>query len=529
MGLDPIFTLVGDHLNEVLAAAARAGMRVVDMRHESGVTHAADAWARIHRRPALSLVTGGPGHTNSMTGIATAQLAGSPLIAVSGSRARGLADRQAFQDIDQVGMVRPVAKWAAEVPSAREIPFYLSRAYSEANSGRRGAAHLTIPVDAFTGSATAVAPRADGTASVAPSPDVKRATELLRMARRPVVIAGSGIWWSGAEQALREFVERTQIPLYTITMARGTVPDDHPLCMGYADPALNSAVHTVFREADLFLVAGKRIDYRLALGGTRLFPAEAKFIQIDIHPQELGMNRALDATVCGDVRTALDAIPDAGAVRTEWLERVRELRAASAARLEAAEADAAVFFRALREALPKDVLFSWDGGDFAHWGRALLPARHAGGWLRLGPLGTIGSSLPNAIALQLAHPERKVVAITGDGALGFHLAEMDTAARFNLPIVLIVGNDAGWGLERELQSWGTGGAPTVACELQSARYDLVMKAFGGDGETIERPEEVRPAIERALASRVPYCLNVKIRGARSPFTDWQIAGKKRTG
>ena len=159
MGLDPIFTLVGDHLNEVLAAAARAGMRVVDMRHESGVTHAADAWARIHRRPALSLVTGGPGHTNSLTGVATAQLAGSPLIAVSGSRARGLADRQAFQDIDQVGMTRPVVKWAAEVPSAQEIPFYLGRAYSEANSGRRGAVHLTIPVDAFTGSATGAAPR----------------------------------------------------------------------------------------------------------------------------------------------------------------------------------------------------------------------------------------------------------------------------------------------------------------------------------------------------------------------------------
>jgi acetolactate synthase-1/2/3 large subunit len=342
-----------------------------------------------------------------------------------------------------------------------------------------------------------------------------------------VVIAGSGVWWSGAEIALREFVERTQIPLYTITMARGTVPDDHPLSMGYADPALNYAVHTVFREADLFLVAGKRIDYRLALGGTRLFPAEAKFIQIDIHPQELGMNRALDAAVCGDARAALDAIPDAGAARPGWLARVRELRAASEARLEAADADAAVFFRAMREALPHDVLFSWDGGDFAHWGRALLPARHAGGWLRLGPLGTIGSSLPNAIALQLAHPGRKVVAITGDGALGFYLAEMDTAARFKLPIVLIVGNDAGWGLERELQSWGTGGAPTVACELQSARYDLVMKAFGGDGETIERPEEVRHALERALASRVPYCLNVKIRGARSPFTDWQIAGKMR--
>ena len=527
LGLDPVFTLVGDHLNEALAAAARAGIRVVDMRHESGVAHAADAWARIHRRPALSLVTGGPGHTNSLTGIATANLAGSPLIAVSGSRARGLADRQAFQDIDQVGMARPAAKWAAEVPSAGAIPFYLARACAEANSGRRGAAHLTIPVDAFTGSGADTAVRAAAPGAGAPCPDLKAATELLRAAKRPVVIAGSGVWWSGAEEALRALIERTQIPLYTITMARGTVPDDHPLSMGYADPALNYAVHTVFREADLFLVVGKRIDYRLALGGVRLFPAEAKFIQIDIHPQELGMNRALDAAVCGDARAALEAIPDAGGVRTEWLQRVRELRAEWAARLEADEADAAVFFRALREALPQDVLFSWDGGDFAHWGRAILPARHAGGWLRLGPLGTIGSSLPNAIALQLAHPDRRVVAITGAGALGFYLAEMDTAARYHLPIVLIVGNDAGWGLERELQSWGTGGAPTVACELQAARYDLVMKAFGGDGETIERPDEVAAALGRALASRVPYCLNVKIRGARSPFTRWQIAGKKR--
>src|ERR1017187_147950 len=558
LGLDPIFTLVGDHLNEVLAAAARAGMRVVDMRHESAVTHAADAWARIHRRPALSLVTGGPGHSNSLTGMATANLAGSPLIAVSGSRARGLAERQAFQDIDQVGMARPVVKWAAEVPSAGEIPFYLQRAYTEANAGRRGAVHLTIPVDVFTGSAAETALRG-GEGDAAPGcTGVARAPELLRAAKRPVAIAGSGVWWSGAERALREFVDRTQIPLYTITMARGTVPDDHPLSMGYADPALNYAVHTVFREADLFLVVGKRIDYRLALGGTRLFPAEAKFIQIDIHPQELGMNRALDTAICGDARVALDGIADAGEVRTEWLERgrgvgagwgarlgagaggpgggfagglerVRELRAEWAARLEAEPADAAVFFRALREALPEEVLFSWDGGDFAHWGRAILPARHAGGWLRLGPLGTIGSSLPTAIALQLAPPGQRVVAITGDGALGFYLAEMDTAARFGLPIMLIVGNDAGWGLERELQRWGTGGAPTVACELQPARYDLVMKALGGNGETIERPEEGRPSLGRALGSRVPYCLNVKIRGARSPFTEWQIAGKRRQG
>jgi acetolactate synthase-1/2/3 large subunit len=541
LGIDTVFTLVGDHLNEVLAVAARSGMRVVDMRHESGVAHAADAWARIHRRPALSLVTGGPGHTNSLTGLATANLAGSPLIAVSGSRPSTMAHRQAFQDIDQVGMARPAVKWAAEVPEADEIPRYLRQAYATANAGRRGCVHLTVPVDVFTGEGGRAA--AAGTAtmprpvSVLGSGDVARAVEMLREAERAVVIAGSGVWWAGAEEALRRFVERTSLPLYTITMGRGTVSDDHPLVMGYADPALNYAVHTAFREADLFLVVGKRIDYRLAMGGARLFPEGARFIQIDVHEEELGLNRPLDVAICGDARAALEAMTEAAGAEQwaprPWLARVREMRDDWLARLaekgrdESGPMHPAAFFRELRRALPRDVLYSWDGGDFAHWGRATLEARQTGGWLRLGPLGTIGSSLPNSVALQLAHPGRPVAMITGDGALGFYLAEMDSLVRHKLPVVLIVGNDAGWGLERELQRSATRGMATVACELQSARYDLIMKGFGGGGETVERLDEVSPAVERAFAAGVPYCLNVKIRGARSPFTEWQIAGKKK--
>jgi len=539
LGIDCIFTLVGDHLNEVLLAAVRAGLRVFDLRHESGVTHAADAWARIHRKPALALVTGGPGHTNSLTGIATANLAGSPLIAVSGSRPSTLAHREAFQDIDQVGMARPVVKWAAEPPCAAEIPFYLARAYAVANSARKGAVHLTIPIDVFLENGEpGVLPDPAPDLNLPPDPaGIERAIDLLRDAQRPVVIAGSGIWWARAEDALRRFIERTSLPLYTITMARGAVSDEHPLVMGYADSALNRAVHTSFREADLFLVIGKRIDYRLAMGGPRLFPPHARFIQIDVHPGELGLNHKLDVAICADARLALEALSEAAWPTPwpplAWLDRLRALRRdweghlARAASHTAAPIHPAAFFRELRTALPRDVLFSWDGGDFAHWGRASLPAREPGGWLRLGPLGTIGSSLPNGLALQLTHPGRKVAIITGDGALGFYLAEMDTAARHKLPVVIIVGNDAGWGLERELQTAAYGSAATVACELQSARYDAIMKAFGGDGETIERLEEVRPAVDRAFESRVPYCLNVKIRGVRSPFTEWQIAGKKR--
>jgi acetolactate synthase-1/2/3 large subunit len=539
LGIDTVFTLVGDHLNEVLIAAARAGMKVVDLRHESAVAHAADAWARIHRRPALSLVTGGPGHTNSLTGIATANLAGSPLIAVSGSRPRNLADRQAFQDIDQVGMARPVVKWAAEIPSATEIPFYLKRAYREADSGRRGAVHLTIPADVFR--EEGVGNRGSGVresaAPAAPNVDViQRAIELLRGAERPVIIAGSGVWWSGAEEALRKFAELTSAPLYTLTLARGSVSDEHPLVMGYADPALNRAAYSAFQQADVVLVAGKRIDYRLAFGGSRLFSASAKFIQIDIHSTELGMNRALEVAIWADARIALESMCEAaGAAWTPrpWLQDVRQCRDQWHAKL-AAQAMAenagnqalhpAAFFHELAKALPRDVLYSWDGGDFAHWGRAMLPALHAGGWLRLGPMGAIGSSLPNGLALQLANAGRPVAIITGDGALGFYLAEMDSLVRHKLPAVLMVGSDAGWGLERELQSQATGGS-TVACELSYARYEQVMRAFGGAGEAIERVEEIAPAVTRAFSAGVPYCLNVKIRGARSPFTEWQIAGR----
>ena len=538
LGIPEIFTLIGDHLNEVLSVAHRRGLKIIDFRHESGVTHAADAWARIHRRPAVSLVTGGPGHTNSLTGIATAYQACSPLIAVSGAPSTALAGRQVFQVIDQVGMAAPVCKWAAQPAAAAQIPYYLGRAYREAMNGRKGPVHLTIPVNQFEGPAENALPMPLPLLDVAPAPSaaaVRQALAMLSAAQRPVVIAGSGVWWAGAGQELERFLHLTQLGYYSVTMARGVIDDaTNPHVMGYADGALNKAVHQVFREADVVLVLGKRVDYRLAMGGPRLFSPDARFIQVDIHAQEFGNARPIALPICADVRAALAAFNQGlkrWKPRAAWLKRQRDARDAWRAQLAEAAADRrmplhpAAFFAELAQALPPETLLAWDGGDFTHWGRATLPARVPGAWLRLGPLGTIGSALPNAMALKLAHPDQPVVMITGDGSVGFYIAELDSLVRAGLPVVIFVGNDAGWGLERELQGEMQGS--TVACELRFTRYDLIMKGFGGAGETITRASQVAGALARGLQSRLPYLVNVKVRGARSPFTEWQLGGKTK--
>jgi len=538
LGIGEIFTLVGDHLNEVLSLAFRRGLRIIDMRHESGVTHAADALARVRRRPAVSLVTGGPGHTNSLTGIATAFLTGSPLIAVSGAAPLGPAGRQVFQVIDQVAMAAPVVKFAAQATQPAHIPYLVGRAFAEATAGRMGPVHLSIPVDVFSATTEQPLPMPlppPRPACAPTSGEVVRALEILEAAERPVVIAGSGLWWADAAAELDEFLRRTELPYYSITLARGVLRDDAPYSLGYADPALNKAVQKAFREADVVLVLGKRLDSRLALGGEKLFSPEARFVQVDIHAPELGHTRRLELAICADLKAALRAFLDVLGDRVwprreAWWRRLRELDQAWRAELDALASDRSLpmnpvaFFAELRNHLPAGVLFSWDGGDFVHWGRAMLPALEPGGWLRLGPMATIGAGLPNAVGLKVARPGEPVVMITGDGSLGFYLAELDTLVRHDLGVVIIVGNDGAWGVERELQLATQG--TTVACLLRQSRYDVVMQGFGGEGELVERPEQVAGALRRAFASGKPYLLNVLIRGLRSPFTDWAISRKK---
>ncbi len=539
-GVTHLFTLVGDHLNEVLRVAEREGLHLIDVRHESAATHMADGWARLTRRPGVSIVTGGPGHTNSITGIATGFANGSPMVTISGMRHSKLGDRNAFQELDQLSLVSGVTKWCAIPPDAAQLPFYLGRAFREAINGRPGPVHLSIPFDLF--SAEVAIPPALPPAPVAARPapdgrDIDRLLGLLRAAERPVVIAGSGVWWSDACGELQSFMEKTSLPLYTLCLARGAVPDSHPLCFGYGDPSLNRAAQKAFQQADLFLILGKRIDYRLALGGPRILNPQAKVVQVDIHAQELGMNRRLELAICADVKMALATLLDQGRAKTaarrdEWLENLRALdqswrqQLCNIATDRSAPLHAAAVYQEMLPALPEDATLCWDGGDFVHWGRCILPARRPMHWLRLGPLATLGACLPIGLAAKIVRPNQPSIVFAGDGSAGFYLAEFDTAVRHGLPVVIVIGNDGCWGIERQFQLGAFGGDKTTACDLLRTRYDLIMKACGGEGEHVESLEQVRPALERALRSERPYCINIEIRSARSPFAEYQLEGKK---
>ena len=542
LGTTHIFTLVGDHLNEILRVAQREGLEIVDTRHESAAVHMADGWGRITRTPGVSMVTGGPGHTNSLSGIATAHTTGAPILAVSGMSSSKLRDRFAFQDMEQLSMVQSITKYAALVTEASQIPFYVRKSFLEALSGRNGASHLSVPVDLLTAQTENHYPLPDGPVEVSrPGPDsasVGRWIDLLEQAQRPIVIAGSGAWWADAGEELQTFVEKTSLPLFTVCLARGIVSDDHPLCFGYADPTLSRAAAKAFKESDLVVVLGKKLDYRVRLGGAQLFSPEAKFVQVDIHAEELGLNRRLEVSMHSDLKLALAAINDALEGRTvpdrsAWLSDVQQTGEAwdqelqSIAEKPSDPMHPPHLYTQMRDWLPEDTTLCWDGGDFVHWGRCSIPARRPMHWLRLGALAGLGACFPIGLTAQILRPNSRTVIISGDGSLGFYAAEMDTAVRLGLPVIIIVGNDACWGIERELQLGTYGGDKTVACDLLPTRYDLVMKGFGGDGELVERPEQVRPALDRALKSDKPYLINVSIAGARSPFTQYQLAGKKK--
>lgn len=548
-GVDCVFTLCGNHLLSVYDAVIDDGLRLIDVRHEAAAAHMADAWARVTGRPGVCLVTGGPGHTNALTGIATAWAADSPVIWLSGASELANQGMGAMQEMDQVGVARPVTKWSAEVTDARQIPRSLDKAFQIAQTGRPGPVHLTLPVDVVDTTVEEgeveyaeptdwrVATRTSANPALVPA-----ALDLLARAQRPVVVAGAGAWWTGAGEQLSAFVEATGLPVFTIDTARGLISDDHPLCFGYADPLLNSAA-TLFGRADVVLLLGRRLDFRLRYG--QVFAPEARLIQVDAEPTDLGRNRRPAVAIAGDVAAVLEQFlsyersasrraepPQRAWSRGSWLEELTRAREAGVASREAGESSderplhPLRIVREVRAVLGDDYCLTFDAGDFIQWGRQALPARQPGAWLRLGPMATLGSAIPFAIAAKLARPRSRVIALTGDGGMGFYGFEFDTAVRHQVPFVTVVANDAAWGMERNLQIGIFGPDRVVASALQPTRYDRFVAVLGGHGEHVSAPEELRPALERAIAANRPALVDVEAACLASSLTDASVARKR---
>ena len=348
------------------------------------------------------------------------------------------------------------------------------------------------------------------------------------------MVAANAARYAANTEELQGFVEATGLPIFTVEQARGMVPDGHPLCFGYADAALNHAARH-FREADAVLLLGKRLDHRYRYGMSPYFHDEAKIIQIDPDPHELGRNRGVCYGDSWPHRRRRRPADGSCAWHKKWknlsawtatlaASREAQLRAMEGLATEDAPLHPVRVFKELKPFIDDDTVLVFDGGDFVQWGRSYLSAEKTGRWLRLGPLSHLGFGLPYALAARLAHPSAKVFLMMGDGSLGFYAMEYDTALRHNLPFVTILGNDATWSIDKNFQLAYFGRA--VATDLRPMRYDRVVEAIGGHGDHVASAAEMAPAVRRALDSGKPSLIDITINPAQSPLADAMIARRQ---
>ena len=538
-GIEKVFTIVGDTILPLVDAAEDEGIQFIDARHEGAALHMADGYARITGRPAVGIFTGGPGFSNAISALPAIYTSESPVVFVAGCAELPEKGMAAFQEIDQVGMAAPVTKGSWLIHDKKRIPEYVATAFRTATTGRPGPVHLTLPLDLQEAEIgedelpqylpqeyrTMGRPQGDPTL-------IEEAAALLRGARRPVIIVGNPARYSVAPEQLEKLAETTGIPVFTVEQARGLLDDEHPLCFGYADGALNPTARR-FREADVAVLLGKRLDHRYRYGG--VFSADAKLIQVDPSPAEIGRNRGVAVGIQGDLGAVVEQLTaamssSAGESKSAWVEQLRQDRNAWDEELRSKATGESPMhpldvYTGLEKHLDEDSVVIFDGGDYVQWGRAYIKARKPGHFMRLGPLSHLGAGIPYGMAAKLANPDAKVLVFIGDGAFGFYSMEYDTCIRHNLPITTVLGNDATWGIDKTFQVAYFGRA--VGTDLRHIRYDKVVEAIGGYTEHVEEPGEVAGAVQRALASGRPSLVDVSVRSGASPLASAMIA--RRTG
>ncbi|MDH3686476.1 MAG: thiamine pyrophosphate-binding protein [Myxococcales bacterium] len=524
-GVEVVFTLSGGHIMPLYDGCIDEGIKIVDVRHEQAAVHAADSWARCNPGSiGVAAITAGPGVTDGVTGIANAWRANSPILIFGGQGPFDNLRRGSLQEMDHLGVVKPITKYCDAVYETKRIPEYVELAIRHAVSGIPGPAYLEIPMDIFMGQAEESESPVPRIRTQPPriSPDrdeVRHAIELLAKSERPMLMAGTSVKWSHASADMNRFISETHIPTYTNGMGRGSVPPDSP-------EFLNRSRRDALKQIDCIILAGTLLDFRMRFGQT--IPADAKIIQLDMDATLIGQNRQADVPLVGNLACTFDLLLEEMKNQGVQLDfsgfrdQLREVENQAEAKVEAAlnsdevPVDPQRMCKELRDWLDTldEPIVIGDGGDIVATAAKILPVKGEGAWMDPGPLGTLGVGMPFALAAQLAHPDKRVCIVYGDGSFGFNGMEFDTAVRFGLPIIGIVGNDAAWGQMMRPQGAIYGWDRLEGVLLNPTRYDKVVEALGGHGEFCESPDEIRPALERAAASGKPALINVIIRQDR---------------
>src|ERR1700729_244892 len=523
-GIDTVFTLSGGHLFSLYDGGRSEGIRLIDTRHEQTAAFAAEGWSKVTRQPGVAALTAGPGVTNGMSAMAAAQQNSSPLLVLGGRAPAGRWGMGSLQEIDHVPFVAPLTRFAATAPSAEAVSGLIDDALRATVGAPSGVAFIDFPMDhVFSVAADTGQPGALTTSPALSLPDgdaLDRAVSLLAAAQRPVIMAGTNVWWGHAEAALLRLAEEQRIPVLMNGMARGTVPADHPL-------AFSRARSKALGEADVAVVIGVPMDFRLGFGG--VFGPDTQLIVADRVQPERGHPRPVAAELYGDLSSTLTVLSDTPLAETtgheEW---IADLRATETAAREGELGELADdrsplhpmrVYAELAPLLDRDAIVVVDAGDFGSYAGRVIDSYVPGAWLDSGPFGCLGSGPGYALAAKLARPDRQVILLQGDGAFGFSGMEWDTLARHDVPVVSVIGNNGIWALEHHPMTALYG--YSVVAELRpGTRYDEVVRALGGHGELVSTPAELRPALTRALGSGLPAVVNV--------LTDPDVAYPRRS-
>jgi acetolactate synthase I/II/III large subunit len=504
LGVTHVFTLSGGHIFPFLDGCHQVGIRLVDVRHEQSAGFAAEGWARLTRTPGVAAVTAGPGVTNVISPLAQAAANRAPVLVLGGRAPAFRWGQGSLQEMDHVPFVAPLAPAATVFDTAR-VGTEIARSFMEASSAPRGPRFLDFPLDVVfnQGALSFEVPEP----RPAPAPDqdeIAKIAEAIEKAQRPVLIAGSNVFMDRAERSLRELVEAAEIPVFANGQGRGCLAADHRL-------AFSRARSKALRDSDLVLVAGAPLDFRLGFG-----QGLANLIHLDSHPDLIATHVDLTASVGASLEETFGAVADAierPADTKEWLETLagieEQKRSAAQGELRS-DANPIHPMRIYGELVPlleRDAIVIGDGGDFVSYAGREVPSYEPGSWLDPGPFGCLGVGPGYAMAARLAYPERQIVLLYGDGAIGFSASELESLVRHKLPVVCVIGNNGIWGLEKHPMR-GLYGYDVAADLRPGIRYDQMMESFGGRGELVTEPDGIAPALKRAFDSGEPTVVNV---------------------